>query len=297
MSEVIEDLGFKVPSKSSTGKSYHYYLFKCLECTDGLVEATHDNYYRGLSTRCPECIFKARGIIHAKSQEVFLTQVRELHPNLNFDATEYTGDANNVTCTCDIHGEVVISASGLIQGKGCAKCSWDHIGRLKIQEASERFIPKALAKYNGLYGYTRFIYKTAKTPGLVTCDIHGDYLKSPDKHLRGQGCPKCSNSGFQQGKPAILYYICIDDTYYKIGITNYSVIDRFKCDCDISRIRIIKEWYYEEGSEALAQEVKIKREYKYARYHGDKLLKNTGNTEIYTHDILLLDTEYTLSVT
>lgn len=289
MIDIVEDLGFKVPTRSSTGKAYHYYLFKCQECTSGLVEATYDNYRRGLSTRCPECSFKARGVIHTKSQDTFIAEVTTLHPELDFSNTKYAGDENRVTFKCHKHGEVTMLATNLLQGKGCRQCGSDSTGAQKIEKASSTFIDKAIVIHGDANTYERFIYVNAKTPGLITCTIHGDYLKSPDKHLQGQGCPTCSNSGFSQSKPAILYYICIDNQYYKIGITNYDVASRFRDECEPSRLRIIKEWYYEIGSEALKQEVKIKREFKYALFKGDKILKNTGNTEIYTHDILQLD--------
>ena len=33
--------------------------------------------------------------------------------------------------------------------------------------------------------------KTKKEKVIIICPIHGEFLQSPDGHLRGQGCPEC----------------------------------------------------------------------------------------------------------
>lgn len=57
------------------------------------------------------------------------------------------------------------------------------------------FIERANTKYFNKYSYTKSIYTNATTKLIITCPIHGDFNKTPNKHLLGQGCPECSKEG------------------------------------------------------------------------------------------------------
>lgn len=57
----------------------------------------------------------------------------------------------------------------------------------------DNFIKKASIKYNSKYDYSKVEYINAKTPVIIICPKHGEFLQTPDKHLSGKyGCPKCS---------------------------------------------------------------------------------------------------------
>jgi hypothetical protein len=54
-------------------------------------------------------------------------------------------------------------------------------------------------KHGDFYGYNKVIYKSMKDKVLIYCSIndekygiHGYFLQSPDNHLRGRNCPKCT---------------------------------------------------------------------------------------------------------
>lgn len=53
------------------------------------------------------------------------------------------------------------------------------------------FLNKSKEKYNNFYDYSKVVYVNSKTKVIITCPIHGDFLKSPEKHLYGQGCKEC----------------------------------------------------------------------------------------------------------
>jgi hypothetical protein len=55
----------------------------------------------------------------------------------------------------------------------------------------DEFIRQANKYHNHKYDYSKFIYLTDRTKGIITCHLHGDFCQSPNKHLYGQGCPKC----------------------------------------------------------------------------------------------------------
>ena len=45
--------------------------------------------------------------------------------------------------------------------------------------------------HDGKYTYGNAVFINARTPFLVTCPIHGDFLQQPRAHKQGQGCRKC----------------------------------------------------------------------------------------------------------
>ena len=55
------------------------------------------------------------------------------------------------------------------------------------------FIDKAIRVHNNFYDYGEVVYSTAKTKVVISCPLHGNFEMTPNNHLSGQGCPKCSN--------------------------------------------------------------------------------------------------------
>ena len=56
----------------------------------------------------------------------------------------------------------------------------------------KQVINEFIKKHNYYYKYDKFIYKNAKTLGIIICPNHGDFEQTSDSHKRGSGCPKCS---------------------------------------------------------------------------------------------------------
>lgn len=53
------------------------------------------------------------------------------------------------------------------------------------------FIEKANKVHNDFYNYDKTEYENSKQKVIITCPIHGDFEQTLNKHLIGQGCPKC----------------------------------------------------------------------------------------------------------
>ena len=154
---------------------------------------------------------------------------------------------------------------------------------------------KAREVHGDRYDYSRVEYKSGHEKVEIVCPEHGSFWQSPNNHTKGDtaaGCPGCANSGFDQTKPGLLYYIALTtddgDTLYKIGITNLSVKRRFPT-VDLARIRIVKTWQFEVGVEAAKREAEILSRFARDRYCGPDILVGAGNTEMFTHDVLGLD--------
>lgn len=59
------------------------------------------------------------------------------------------------------------------------------------------FIERSLNKHNGLYDYSKTIYKNARTKVIIICKIHGEYEQLPFSHLKGSGCKQCANDALK----------------------------------------------------------------------------------------------------
>ena len=133
-------------------------------------------------------------------------------------------------------------------------------------------------------------YKGATTPILHTCIEDHKWEAAPSDILKGRNCPECAIYGFNPGKPAILYYIKIshlDNIFYKIGVTNRTIEERFSLDKE-KVIEILNIIHYETGLEAKEAEKEILNKYKEHRVFKKNFLKSGGNTELFNIDIFSL---------
>ena len=78
--------------------------------------------------------------------------------------------------------------SNHLRGAGCPKCG----GTIKSNK--KEFIKKSESVHGkGRYNYSKFEYENAHVKSIITCNVcNHTFKKSPNKHLQGQGCPKCS---------------------------------------------------------------------------------------------------------
>lgn len=172
----------------------------------------------------------------------------------------------------------------------CRVCADKYSSAIKVKEASDTFIYKANSTHDSKYDYTLVDYRNVKTSIQIICPIHGVFFQTPKSHLQGKGCPSCANNGFDKTKSAVLYYIKISSNNviaYKIGITNRTVKERFSAT-ELEKIQVLKVWDFPLGSDALVKEQEILKLYKEFKYIGDPLL-SSGNTELFTYDVLGLD--------
>ena len=57
----------------------------------------------------------------------------------------------------------------------------------------DKFIEKAIKKHGNKYDYSKVEYVNSVTKVSIICPIHGEFLQTPQAHVRGNGCPKCAN--------------------------------------------------------------------------------------------------------
>jgi len=97
----------------------------------------------------------------------------------------FSGINNKIEIICPEHGSFTQEVYRHLSGQGCPKCRKNYPG-------VDRFIEKANIKHNNKYNYNKVQYKDSKTKVIVSCKDHGDFSITPNDHIQGVGCPKCS---------------------------------------------------------------------------------------------------------
>lgn len=60
------------------------------------------------------------------------------------------------------------------------------------RKTTDEFIKESNALHHYKYDYSKVTYIDSHSKVSIICPIHGEFLQSPDKHLKGQGCPECA---------------------------------------------------------------------------------------------------------
>lgn len=192
---------------------------------------------------------------------------------------------------CGIHFRCITSNVKRGNTTKCKACSIRLIANTKVDQAAKVFIDKAISVHGDTYSYCLVQYVRTHTKVQIICHVHGVFWQIGSDHLQGKGCPGCAKTGFDKTKSAVLYYLKVisDNTVaYKIGITNRTVQERFN-NTDLAKIQVLKTWDFPLGADALTKEQDILALHQEYKYLGEPLL-SSGNTELFTQDILGLDT-------
>ena len=133
---------------------------------------------------CPICSNKRRGK-RTVNTENLIERCMKVHNNkYSYEKTKYI-DANTKICvTCPVHGDFYILPFQHLNGQGCPKCK----GRNLTQDD---VIAKFKEAHKDKYDYSKVIFNKMKEKVCIICPEHGEFWQTPQKHLSGQGCPKC----------------------------------------------------------------------------------------------------------
>ncbi|NKB61253.1 MAG: hypothetical protein GKR95_03620 [Gammaproteobacteria bacterium] len=279
---------------------YSRVVFKNVESKIEIICPNHGSFHQRLATHlkgygCDKCgrVNVANKLSH--TYERFLDDARKAHGNrYDYSQVEYINALTKVTIICPEHGPFRQNPANHIRDVGCPKCGDESAASIR-SGTTESFICEALGVHGDKYDYSKTVYRSSHEKVEIVCPEHGSFWQSPVNHVKGNkaGCPGCSKSGFDQTKPGTLYYIAVTtddgDVRYKIGITNLSIKKRFPT-LDLLRIRIVKTWQFEVGGKAAKREAEILSQFAKDRYYGPDILVGSGNTELFTHDVLALDT-------
>lgn len=164
-----------------------------LECKEHGVFSTLPSSLNKCLTECPICQKKRISEQMTSTTEEFIKKATEVHGDkYDYPKVNYINAKNKVCIICHIHGEFWILPSEHLGGRGCPKCSNEHLWDKRTDRpTTDSFIKKANTVHNGKYIYDKTEYKNSKSKLCIECPIHGEFLMTPNAHLHGQGCPKC----------------------------------------------------------------------------------------------------------
>ena len=121
--------------------------------------------------------------------EEFIKRAKEIHGDkYDYSKVEYKGNHAKVCIICPEHGEFWQRACSHLRGIGCAKCGG--VGKSNTDE----FIEKAKEIHGDKYDYSKVEYINNQTKVCIICPEHGEFWQTPNCHLKGKGCIKCSNT-------------------------------------------------------------------------------------------------------
>lgn len=231
---------------------------------------------------CRNCI----GLRRLNHDEA-IARIKEIHGSKITLIGKYLGTTKTVLVRCECGYQWNPRGSDILGGSGCRKCGAKRQAeKVKIDHAT--FIERIA----GIHGdritvLSRYIGSTDRL--VVRCQCGNEWRPLAYTILRGSGCPKCIQPGFQRDKPAIAYYLritTISGSLYKIGVTNRTVAKRF--GGAMTKITILKVWNFAKGADAYEFEQQVLRENAFEQYRGPDVLIR-GNDELFVSDILGLD--------
>ena len=180
----LENPTIEILSKYNGNKNYIKVRCKI----DGTIWNTKPNWLKA-GKGCQTCYNNRRGKGRVKGVEKFIEESRLIHGGkYDYSKVNYINDTEKVCVICPQHGEFWISpAKHLRYNQGCPTC-----GRRRID--TKDFIERVKSIHGDKYDYSKVIYTGRFKDITIICPIHGEFKQKPDKHLCGQGCPKCNES-------------------------------------------------------------------------------------------------------
>lgn len=141
---------------------------------------------------CPTCGADAKGTgvqPRRKTTEQFIAQGRQTHGDrYDYTLVVYTNAKSKVQVRCREHGVFEQRPDHHLQGAGCLKCRDS-----RPMRSQETFLAQARAAHGNRYDYSLAVFTGIDAKLQVLCPVHGKFHQEADHHLRGQGCPSCSN--------------------------------------------------------------------------------------------------------
>lgn len=125
------------------------------------------------------------------STEQFVKNAVAVHGDTyDYSNVIYVNSGTKVIIICKLHGAFnQVPYSHLRHG--CSKCGHKIIAD-KLRCNTPGFIQKAMRIHGDLYNYSKVNYIKTMSLVIIVCNKHGEFKQTPNNHLSGFGCSKCS---------------------------------------------------------------------------------------------------------
>jgi len=122
----------------------------------------------------------------------FIVNGRKIHGDkYDYSLVDYKDNKSKVKIICPEHGVFEKSyLNHVINKQGCPQCSYDKLSTEKT--LSQDVVLKRFKLIHGdKYDYSKVIYKNINENVTIICPVHGEFIQTPNNHLKKYGCPKC----------------------------------------------------------------------------------------------------------
>ncbi len=227
---------------------------------------------------CKKCAADLASKRYRMTDAEFIAKAQSIHGDkYDYRKVEYKLSRTKVEIICPVHGSFWQTPNSHVSGLGCDKCG----GTYTISR--EDAIHRAKKRHGDKYDYSKVVFKTIRDKVEIICPDHGSFYQQMQSHFMKCGCPKCANYGFNPKLPSIIYFLKIQTviaTFWKIGITNRTVKDRFRKDYD----SIQSGWFWHGNGDAIWEaEQELLRQYQSHKLsYLFPLLQNGGDSECFT---------------
>lgn len=145
---------------------------------------------------CKQCGIEKQIESQKLNTEKFIKKANERYGEgtYNYSKVEYIDAKTDVIIICPKHGEFTQTPSNHLKGEKCRGCSNEKLANER-RKPLENFINESNEIHGiGTYDYSKVNYVNSRTEVIIICPKHGEFFQKPNKHLSGQGCPKCKNN-------------------------------------------------------------------------------------------------------
>src|SRR5580704_11517937 len=184
------------------------------------------------------------------NQAEVVTRIKNIFGGRMTVLGQYTRNRDPLLMRCEYGHEWASKANDILNGHACPYCKASRLGdyrRLSLKEANRRIEKIYQGKVIPLIPYP-----CGHNRWLVCCNLGHKWAPVASSLIKGDSnCPDCAEYGFQVGKPAIAYYARFNldcGTFWKIGVTNRTVTDRFARHK--TKPVILDTWTFTVGSDA-----------------------------------------------
>lgn len=165
------------------------------------------------------------------SKDLIEKKVKDVFPSYIFDFTDYKNTRSKIPVICDNGHESQQIVKNILKGHGCNIC-----GNQRSSDKQRRNfddVIKGFRKVHGdRYDYSLFNYTRNRIPSTIICQKHGEFQQDASSHLKGSGCPKCSNNKRLTTKEFIDYVSKIHSKDYNYDEVDYkSMHKKVKIRC------------------------------------------------------------------
>lgn len=163
----------------------------------GVFEQEADSHVRGRG--CSKC----KGGVKVTKEE-FIQKAIKIHGNkFDYSLSDYKNNNTKIKIICKTHGVFEQTSNDHLTGYGCWECGV--IKRAKAKTLNhEEFVMKANIVHKNKFDYSKLVYKNSRSKVEIICKEHGQFSQRANSHLKGSGCPSCTES---KGEERIKKYL------------------------------------------------------------------------------------------